>query len=172
MTTGMHLSDELAQRHLEGMLAGPVATEVEEHLAACAGCRALEASYRALGEALDALVPAEPPADFTSGVLARIEARERAAARERRLALGILAGVGAAAVALFAVAGQGAWAPLLSRWSNALVGATAALRIGSDVLDPVFRTLRAEIALACAVLGLPLLVAMKRLVASRGTELA
>lgn len=172
MTTGMHLSDELAQRHLERMLTGAVAAEVEEHLSGCAGCQALVASYRALGEALDGLVPAEPPADFTAGVLARIEARERTVAWERRLALGILAGVGAAAVLLFAGAGQGAWAPLLSSWSNALVGATAAVRIGSDVLDPLLRNLRAEIALACAVLGLPLLIAMKRLVASRGTELA
>ncbi len=172
MTTGMHLTDELAQRHLEGILAGSAAAEVEEHLAGCAGCQALVASYRALTEALDDLVPAEPPADFTAGVLARIEARQRSAARDRRLALGILAGVGAAALALFAVAGQGAWAPLLSRWSGALVGAAAALRIGSDVLDPLVRTLRAEIALACAVLGLPLLVAMRRLVASRGTEIA
>ena len=172
MTTGMHLSDEQAQRHLEGILSGAAAAEVEEHLAACAGCQALVESYRALSEALDALAPAEPPADFTAGVLACIEARERSAARERRLALGILAGVAAAAAALFVVAGQGAWAPLLSRWSNSLVSATAALRIGSDVLDPLLRTLRAEIALACAVVGLPLLVAMRRLVASRGTELA
>lgn len=172
MTTGMHLSDELAQRHLEGILSGAAAAEVEAHLAGCADCRALVASYRALAEALDGLGPAEPPADFTAGVLARIDARERSAALERRLALGILAAVGAAAVLLFAVAGQGAWAPLLSRWSNALVGATAAVRIGSDVLDPVVRTLRAEIGLACAVLGLPLLVAMRRLVASRGTEIA
>jgi predicted anti-sigma-YlaC factor YlaD len=172
MTTGMHLSDELAQRHLDGILSGAAADEVEEHLAACSGCRALLKSYRALSQALDALVPAEPPTDFTAGVLARIAARERSAARERRLALGILAGVGAAAAVLFVVAGQGAWAPLLSRWSSALVGATAALRIGSDVIDPLVRALRAEIALACAVLGLPLLVAMRRLVASRGTELA
>jgi len=172
MTTGMHLSDELAQRHLDGILSGAAAAEVEEHLAGCGGCQALLASYRALAEALDGLVPAEPPADFTTGVLARIEARERSAARERRLALGILGGVGAAAVLLFSVAGQGAWAPLLSRWSNALVGATAALRIGSDVLDPVLRALRTEIVLACATLGLPLLFAMRRLVASRGTELA
>jgi anti-sigma factor RsiW len=172
VTTGIHLSDELAQRHLEGLLSAPAAAEVEEHLAGCGDCRALVATYALLSKALDDLAPAEPPADFTAGVLARIETRERAAAWERRLAVGILGLVAAAAAALFAAAGQGAWAPIVSRMSEGVVGATAALRIGTDVLAPVVQALRVEIALGCAVLGVPLLVAMRRLIAARSTEVA
>ncbi len=172
MTNRTHLSDEIAQRHLEGLLGPGPAAEVEEHLASCAGCRALVRSHRLLAEALGGLATAEPPAGFTAGVLSRIEARERAAAFERRVALAILGSVVAAAAAFFAAAGPGAWASALSGGSESLAQATSALRIGADVAGPLVRALRAEIALACAAASLPLLIVLKRLVPARRAETA
>ncbi len=172
MTTGKHLTDEQAQRHLEGLLSPAVASDVESHLGACAGCRALVASYRALSDALDGLAAAEPPPDFTIGVMALVDARERAARRERRLATSILAAVGAAALAAFVAAGQAAWAPALASAFSSVASAASALRLAADVAAPVVGALRLPIGLSCAAVAVPLLLALARLIPSRSSEIA
>lgn len=168
----LHLDDERAQLLVEGLLPAPARTEAEAHLAGCPACRNLVGSYRALAEALGGLPSAEPPAGFTAGVLARIESRERTAAWERRLALAILGAAAAAAAGFLAAGGQGPWAPTLSGWSSALARTATALRIGADVAGPVLGALRVPIAALCAVVGLPLLLALGRLVPARRRETA
>lgn len=168
----LHLDDERAQLLVEGLLPAAALAEAGAHLAGCPACRDLVASYRALAEALGGLPSVEPPAGFTAGVLIRIESRERAAAWERRLALAILGAATAAAATFLAAGGQGSWAPTLSGWSSALAQATTALRIGADVAGPVLGALRVPIAALCAALGLPLLLALGRLVPARRRETA
>jgi hypothetical protein len=159
----LHLDDETALRLLDRVLPGAEAAEAERHAASCAGCGALLESHRALAAALGDLEAAEPPADFTAGVLARIDVRERAAARDRRLAAGILGGAAAAAGLLLAGAGPAAWAPVLSGVGDALAGAATWSRLGADVAGPVVRALRLEIAVATAAAAVTLLLALRRL---------
>ncbi|HTP52083.1 MAG TPA: anti-sigma factor [Anaeromyxobacteraceae bacterium] len=166
MTT-RHLSEEEAQRLLEGALPGEERSGVSDHLASCAGCQALVSSFQALEDALSLLPAAEPPPDFTAGVLALIDLRERSARRERRVALGVLGAVAAALAATVALAGQAAWAPALSEASASLVQGVEAARISRQVLSPLLGALRAEIVLGCAALGLPLLLGLSRLVPAR-----
>jgi anti-sigma factor RsiW len=172
VTSPVHLTDELAQLHLEGLLAPSAAAEAQAHLAHCPDCRALVHSFRALSEALASLAPVEPPPDFTAGVMAGIAARERAAAWERRIASGILAAVAALAGALLAVIGPGAVAPTVSQWSEFIARAAAFARVGAEVAGPILGALRVEILLACAALGLPLLLALGRLMPARSRRIA
>jgi anti-sigma factor RsiW len=168
-----HLTDAQAQRLLDGALLEAEAAEVERHLSACEGCQALVASYSALGEALEeALAVPDLPADFTAGVLARVDARARAAARERRFAMGICAAVAVALVLVAALAGAGTWAPLASRVVSDLGAAGQALRIGVDVVGPIVTALRLQLALLCAGLALPVLFLLSRLMPSPSHEVA
>jgi len=155
--TTRHLTDELAQRYVDG-----VATEVEAahctgHLAGCDGCSLLVESYRALGDALEGLGGPEPEPDFTAAVMARIDGAERAAARSRRFASAVVA---AAAVLLVAVAVS---APALSGLTVAFGDAFHATSVGLEVAAPLLRALRLQIVLACVALGVPLLLALRRL---------
>jgi len=171
MTT-RHLTEEEAQLHVEGMLPGEDAPRVLGHVQACAECRALVLSFQALAEALSALPLAEPPADFTASVLARIESRERAVARERRVAAVVLGAVAVALAATLSVAGQTAWAPVLSQVSSVLADGAQALRVSGDVLSPLVGALRIQILVACAAIGLPLLLGLSRLVPGRAGQAA
>jgi anti-sigma factor RsiW len=167
-----HLTDEQAQMHLEGLLPADEAPAVSSHLRECPECQALVLSFEALQQALSALPAAEPPGDFTAGVMARIDERERASARERRVALAVLGVVGLGAGTALALAGQGAWAPVLSGASARLAQALQALRISGDVLSPIVGALRVQIAVACAALGLPLLLGLAQLVPARSHRAA
>jgi hypothetical protein len=158
-----HLTDEVAQSLVEELLPEEVRARCQAHVAGCVACRALVASYRALGDALDGLEVSPPPPDFTDAVMARIEAHEDARAWERRLAFGIAAVAGALAVALLGAAGASALAPMVSRASGNLGGLVTLLSVGSSVVSPIVRALRLEITLGCAALGLPLLYALSRL---------
>jgi anti-sigma factor RsiW len=170
-TLSRHLDDEQAQRLVDGSLARDEALALERHAAACAECRASVETYRMLAGALDALDVPEVPADFTAGVLSRIDARERAAARERRWAVGIVATMLAATVAVFAAAGPGAWAPALSSAAEALGGAARAFRIGGSFVPAVVGALRFQIVAAAALLALPLVIALARLVPAPRAEI-
>jgi len=172
MTTTLHVDDLLAQRLIDGQLAGAERLAAERHLETCRDCRLLVDSYRALAAALDGLESPQVPADFTQAVLQRVEEREQAAARDRRLALSILAGVACAAAAVAAFLAPTAFAPALSRLGDA-VGATATwLRLGADVAGPIVRALRLEIAAATAVAALPLLALLRRLSSVRRAEVS
>jgi anti-sigma factor RsiW len=162
-----HLTDELAQSLVDGLLPAGARAQCEAHVDACAECRLLVDSYVALAGALDDLAAPLPPPDFTDVVMQRIDARERARAWERKLAFGILGAAACAAFLIFALLGASAWAPMVSRVSDALGGAVRAAWVGADVVAPLVRALRIQIALGCAALGLPLLLALSRLVPSR-----
>ncbi len=160
-----HLTDAQAQRLVDGVLSAAEAPEVERHAAACAACRATVETYRMLASALEDLEVPPLPADFTDGVLALVEAREHAVARERRHAIAILAAVVAATAVAFGIAGAGAWAPVVSSAADLFGRAAWAFQIGSFV-PHVVSALRLQIIVAAAVLALPLLVAFARLMPS------
>ncbi len=167
-----HLTDEQAQRLVDASLDRSRDAGVETHAAGCAVCQALVASYRALASALDDLEIPPLPEDFTGAVLARVEAMEHSAARERRLALGILLGVVAATAAVFAVAGAGAWAPPLARLADVIGSAARVVRIGAGFVPELISALRLQIALAASALALPLLLALARLMPPHRSEVA
>jgi anti-sigma factor RsiW len=169
-TLSGHLTDALAQRLVDGQLSAAEAPEVERHVAGCADCQATVETYRLLASALEDLEVPELPADFTVGVLARIDAHELAVARERRHALAIFAGVLAACALAFAVAGASAWAPALSSIADGFGSAARALQIGGAFLPKIVSALRLQIILVAAVLALPLLLALTRLMPAPQAE--
>ena len=162
-----HLTDELAQSLVDGLLPESARAQHQAHVDRCESCRALVESYAALADALDDLDAPLPPPDFTDVVMQRIEAREQVRAWERRLAFGILGAAACAACLIFAYLGASAWAPVVTRISEGLGGVARALTIGTDVLSPLVRALRLQIAVTCFALGLPLLFALSRLVPRR-----
>jgi anti-sigma factor RsiW len=173
MTTQLgHLTDAQAQRLVDGALPEAEAPAVERHLAGCAACQATVETYRMLAEALEDLEVPPLPDGFTDAVLARIDVRERSAARERRHAVAILVGVALATAAAFAAAGASAWAPVLSTAVEVLGGALHAVRIGSDFVPKIVSALRPQIILAAGVLALPLLLALSRLMPAPRAETA
>lgn len=166
-----HLTDAQAQRLADGVLLDAEVAGVEAHLGSCAECQAAVESYRLLGDALEGLELPELPADFTDGVLARIETRERAIARERRAALTIV-GAAVAAIALaVTLLGAATWAPAASGLVHGLGEAGRALRLGAEVLAPIVSALRLPIAVACAAAALPILFALSRLIPSPRAEI-
>lgn len=167
-----HLSDAEAQRLVDGALSEAEAPALERHVASCSACQATVATYRMLAAALEDLDVPELPADFTDGVLARVDARERAAARERKHAVAILAAVALATVAAFAIAGASAWAPVVSTSADLLGSAVRAFRIGWSFLPDVVGALRFQIIFAAAALALPLLLALARLMPAPRAETA
>lgn len=167
-----HLTDSQAQALVDGALPADQALEAERHAAGCAACQANVALYRMLAAALDDLDVPTLPADFTDGVLARIDARERSLARERKHAVAILAGVVLATVAAFAAAGATAWAPVVSSSADLLAEAVRALRIGWSFIPDVVGALRFQIIFAAAALALPFLLALSRLMPTPRAETA
>lgn len=167
-----HLTDDEAQMHLEAGLAGAQRARVETHLAGCPSCQALVQSFEALSEALSGMPVAEPPADFTAGVMARIDERELALASERRVAVAVLGAVAVSIAVALAIAGQSAWAPALSAVSSAGVRALHAFRITSDVLSPLVSALRIQIIVTAAAVGIPLILALSRLATPRQGQAA
>ncbi len=167
-----HLTDDEAQLHLESGLSAPEGARVETHLAGCPSCRALVSSFQALSEALTSMPVAEPPADFTAVVMARIDERELARASERRATLAVLGAVAVSLVVALAFAGQAAWAPALSAVSTGAVKALYAFRITSDVVSPLISALRLQIIVVAAAVGIPLTLALSRLAAPRQGQAA
>jgi anti-sigma factor RsiW len=167
-----HLTDELAQSLVDGILPAATRDGCEAHLEGCAECQLLVESYRALDAALDDLDAPLPPPDFTDVVMARIDAGERVRAWERRLAIGIVGVAACVATVVLVLAGAAAWSPLISRFSDAVGRTATALSVGADVLSPLVRALRLQIAVGCTALGLPLLYALSRLVPRHATARA
>ena len=159
----LHLTDAQAQRLVDGMLSAAEAPAVERHAAACAECRATVETYRVLASALENLEVPPVPEDFTADVLALVEHRERALARERRHALAILGVLAACTVAAFAIAGASAWAPVLSSVAETLGTAARAVQVASTFVPHLVGALRLQIIVAAAALAVPLLVALSRL---------
>lgn len=164
--TRSHLTDELAQAYVDGALSESEAESCFEHAASCPDCLLLVESYRALASDLDALPAIEPDANFTSFVMHAIDVKERAVARERRYAFGLVGLAAFAAAALFLSVGAAAWAPTLSTVSDYLNSAIHAFQVGIDVAGPIASALRAQILIACVVVSLPILLAIRQLVPS------
>jgi anti-sigma factor RsiW len=161
-----HLTDAMAQRVVDGVLAGAEAPEVMRHLAGCLDCQGLVASYEALSGALDGLAAPELPADFTEGVLALVDVRERAARRDRRLAAGIVLGAAAALVAVLALAGARSLVPAISGLAGEATEAIRAVRISSGILPTLVSAFRLPLLLATAVVAVPVLLGIARLIPS------
>jgi hypothetical protein len=174
MTFSGHLTDAQAQRLLEGALEPGHDDGVRTHVECCPHCCDLVDSYRALSESLDGLdrvlAPPPLPDDFTAGVLCCIEERERAAARERTVALGVVAAAVVAAASAFALAGASAWAPVVSRWIDAAGDLARAWHVGAGFVPSLLSALRLHIIIAASVLALPLLLALSRLVPAPRTQ--
>lgn len=161
-----HLSDELAQAYVDGALHGRETERCSEHVGACDECRFVVESYRALCAELSELPSLEPELDFTQSVMAVIDVKEHAAARERRFALGLVALAAFTAAGLFLSVGADAWAPTLSTISDFLNSAIHGIQLGLDVASPIASALRAQILIACLAVSLPLLLAIRQLVPS------
>jgi anti-sigma factor RsiW len=159
----LHLTDPQAQRLVDGMLSAGEAATVERHAATCAECRATVETYRLLASALEDLDVPPLPADFTDGVLALVETRELALARERRHAVAILGVLAACTVAAFALAGAAAWAPFVSSVAESLGTAARALQVAGSFVPHVVGALRLQIIVVAAALAVPLLIALSRL---------
>ena len=162
-----HLTDERAQALADGMLADVERERWELHLARCPECQVTVESYRALAEALEGLEVPPPPPDFTRTVMARIDAVERARVWERRIAAGVMAAVACLAAVAVAAAGVGAWAPVISGAVDRLGDLVTATSVAGEVVLPLVRALRLQIAVACLVAGVPLAFALSRLVPRR-----
>lgn len=169
-TISGHLTDAMAQRLVDGLLDPERDAGAEQHVEACAGCAALVESYRALETALEGLEIPELPMDFTSTVLARIDAAEAAHRRERRLAVSVLAGVLAVAVGTLLAAGAGGLATTVGGWADSLGPAAQALKLGRDVLPGLLSALRLPLLVGAAAVALPLLFGLTRLMPAPRTE--
>jgi len=166
-----HLTDAQAQRLIDGALLDEERDMVLSHEAGCTDCQALVVSYRDLGDALDALELPDVASDFTAGVLAVIDARERAAARERRLAAAIaFAGVAALAVAVGLSVGH--WGDAVVRTIDLLAAVGQTVRTSLDVAAPILSALRLPIGFFCAVAAAPILLALSRLMPAPVTKTA
>lgn len=158
-----HLDDVLAQRYVDGAVTEDEAACCCEHLERCDDCCLVVESYRALGDALSGLEAPEPGADFTHAVLARVEDVERAAARSRRATVAIVCCAGALLAGVLAYAGASIFAPTVSSLGALAGDLLHAAATGLDVASPLLRALRIQIVVACFALGLPLLLALRRL---------
>jgi anti-sigma factor RsiW len=167
-----HLTDAQAQRLADGALDPARDGEVELHAAGCAGCAALVASYRALAEALSGLEQPEVPVDFTAEVMARVEERSRAVARERRLSVVILGAAISAVAGVLLAAGAAGLATTASDLAEGLGVAARVLRLGADVVPAFVSAARLPLLLAAAAAVVPLLLALSRLMPSPRLERA
>ncbi|MPM48635.1 hypothetical protein SDC9_95361 [bioreactor metagenome] len=91
-----HLSDELFNEYLDGILSPEVQQEVDRHLADCANCRDLLADLHLVDAALEALGDQIPPRNMASMVIGKLQRRripvllEIALSVQAGLALGLL----------------------------------------------------------------------------------
>jgi hypothetical protein len=85
MTRGFECrrAEELLSDHLEGTLAAPLSTDLEDHLARCADCRVLLATVAEVIEALKAYPVLEPPAALAERAAAAALAAPRPNSRVR-----------------------------------------------------------------------------------------
>lgn len=170
-STERHLDDERAQDLLDGLLAAPESRAAEEHLAGCADCRALVASYRTLSEALDQLDRPAPPLDFGAAVALRTAAVDSAETWSHRLAIGILTAATLLCFASMAGGGKAAWDAAFSDATGLVETSLILARLGTSVLLPLLRALEVELLLACG-LTLLSLFAIFSILQQRDRELA
>ena len=169
-TISGHLTDAMAQRLVDGLLDPELDAGAEAHAASCAECAALVETYRVLGDALEDLDVPALPAGFTAAVMDRIDRVEAARARERRLAVAVLAGVLAVAAGVLVAAGVGGLASTVGDVADSLGSATQALRISRGVLPALVSALRLPLLVGAAAVAIPILFGLTRLMPAPRTE--
>jgi anti-sigma factor RsiW len=170
-TISGHLTDAMAQRLVDGLLDAGRDAGAEAHAASCPACAALVESYRLLGDALDDLDVPALPTDFTASVLQRIDEVESAQARERRLAVAVLAGILLVAVGALVAAGAGGLGTTVGQLADQLGQATQALRIGRGVVPSLVTAVRLPLLVGAAAVAIPLLFGLTRLMPAPRTEI-
>ncbi len=169
-TISGHLTDAMAQRLVDGMLDPVADAGAEAHALGCPACAALVESYRVLGDALGDLELPLLPADFTAGVLGRIDALETARARERRAAAAVLAATLAVAAGALAASGVGGLASAVGGLADGLGELAQAFRLSKGVVPGLLSALRLPLLVGAAACALPLLLALSRLMPAPRTE--
>src|SRR5262249_33983389 len=126
-----------------GTLRGPEGFAAREHADQCDDCTAEMAMFSALTTRLNTLADPPVPADFTTTVLAAVEARERSLAQKRHT---ILAAIPAGLVGVIAVVG---WALSVapSVHVDRFLEAWTVGRIVVSAVTPVLQTLRLPLGL-------------------------
>jgi anti-sigma factor RsiW len=64
--------NRLVDTYVDGRLASPLASELEEHVAGCARCRKTLALARGIGVALSSAAPIKAPIGFANRVMAQV----------------------------------------------------------------------------------------------------
>ena len=169
-TIHRHLNAAQAQRLIDEVLDPDGDAGVAAHAATCLECRALVDSFRLLGGALDRLEVPELPSDFTAQVMSRIDGAERAAARERRWALGLAASVILVAGVGVLAAGANGLGHTVSALSEQLDLAARGISVGAGVLPGLFSALRLQLLLTTTALSLLIIYGLSRLMPAARTE--
>ena len=113
-----HISDEMLQRWLDGVLGRAAKERAREHLSTCSSCRSRLDEWESLYEVLVAM-PAKVPTDLFDNVMAAI-ATESMPARER--AWVHVYGIGLAAAAMVAGVFLVGSAPEVPTWVGSSIG--------------------------------------------------
>lgn len=162
-----HLSDDTLQALADGALDAAARPEALAHLAACAPCSALHAEYRALfGDLAQLEVPPLPPR-FAATVMAGVEVRARAQARQQALAACTLLGSALLGAACFVLAGNGAWARQLSEILTHALQLTRLGEVLASALQPALRAFWLPLVAATTGLCVPTLLALYRTLVPR-----
>lgn len=167
-----HLSDERVQRYVDELLSPTEREQAEAHLGACPACTRLAQEYREIFGGLAALPQPAPPPRFTQAVMTRVSAHRRDVALQRLVATATFATSLAAAVLCFVGAGNHIWAHEMSAWSSALIGVGRSSHVVVDVLGSVFAAVRLPLIMACAAVGVPLLLVLYRSLPERSLPAA
>ncbi|MBS2031678.1 MAG: hypothetical protein JST54_27525 [Deltaproteobacteria bacterium] len=162
-----HLSDELLQQLAEDLIEGEALVQAEAHAAECPACRSQLAEYCELFGGLESLPVPPPPPRFTSAVMGQIANREAALARQRKVAISVLASSAALAFFCFALAGNGAWARQLTMVFSSVLQLGRFSHVIWDGVLPVLQAWRLPLLAAAAAVCIPTLIALQRSTAPR-----
>jgi anti-sigma factor RsiW len=149
-----HLLDAQIQSLADGTLRGPEGLAAREHCDSCEVCGSELSIYSALAGRLSALQDPEPPADFTSTVLAAVQVREAQLITRRHT---VLASIPAFALALFAIVG---WA--LNAQVNRLIESVSVARTVWVAVGPVFEAVRIPLGIGAFLFLAVVLTALSR----------
>ena len=163
----LHPSDDLLQQHLDGTLSAAQMAEVDAHLRDCPACTSLRAEYAEIFGGLAAMPEPLPPPRFVESVMAQVAVQQRDLARQRAVAAFTFAGSIALALVCFVAAGSHVWAHEVSAWSAGLVELGRGLHVAADLLGSLAVAVRVPLMASCAVLCLPMLLLLHRVLPER-----
>ncbi len=158
MSAPLHLEDGALQGLADGTLRGPQGFAAHAHCDACVECAASLAAYSALATQLSALHDPAVPPDFTTAVLAAVDARELELAQRRHT---WFAALPAAALALFAIVGWMLSAAPATHVDRLVEGVTVVRHL-FGALAPVFDAARLPLGLSAFALTVAILFVLLR----------